>query len=362
MAGSHKRKNDTAGLGDWWADAKKFPNGLGPLVAGVNKLGMDFGIWVEPEMVNANSDLYRAHPDWVFHFPNRKRTEMRNQMILNLARTDVREYLYSKLHALLSDHNIAFVKWDMNRNISEPGWPDAPGDARELWVRYVGGLYELWGRLRDSHPQVIFQSCSGGGGRVDMGILQYADQVWVSDNTDAPSRLSIQEGFSYAYPASIMEAWVTDAGYGTVPLEFRLHVAMAGTLGIGGDLLKWDEEERALAAKWIAYYKQIRPVVQDGDLYRLHRLDGGYFNALQYMLPDRSEGVLFGFRIFSPQYLPYTTNTVLLPMLHLRGLDPAATYQIEGIDAVRSGAAWMDDGLRLSLPNFGSTVRRIRRV
>ncbi len=157
---------------------------------------MEFGLWVEPEMVNPNSDLYRAHPDWVIHFPRRIRTEARNQLILNLGRPDVQDYLIEVLDRLLSENRIDFVKWDMNRNVSEPGWPDAAGEAREVWVRYVQGLYRLFSTLRERHPHVVFQSCSGGGGRADLGMLRFADQIWVSDNTEPTARLSIQEGFS----------------------------------------------------------------------------------------------------------------------------------------------------------------------
>lgn len=138
------------------------------------------------------------------------------------------------LTTILSENNIQFIKWDMNRNVSEPGWSDAPGDARELWVRYVQGLYHVWGTLRERFPNVIWQSCSGGGGRADFGILHFADQIWISDNTEATARLSIQEGFSQFLPANTMEAWVTDWGRNVVPLEFRFHVSMCGSLGVGG--------------------------------------------------------------------------------------------------------------------------------
>jgi len=310
-------------------------------------------------MVNPNSELYRSHPDWVIHFPNRERTEMRNQLILNFARKDVQDYIIDLLDKLLRDHNIKFIKWDMNRNISEPGWTDAPGDPREIWVRYVQGLYHVWGTLRERHPDVIFQSCSSGGGRADMGILRYADQIWISDNTDAPSRLTIQEGFSYTYPVNTMEAWVTDAGRGKIPLEFRLHVSMCGTLGIGGHLIHWTPEERKLAAKWIGVYKEIRHIVQQGDLFRLVSPRDGAFSAVQYVTKDKREGVLFAFRTFIPQYLTHYDESIFLPTLYLHGLDPDAMYEVEGIAGVRSGAAWMYSGVRLSLPNFGSTVRRI---
>ena len=204
----HGRNDDHAGLGDWWPDEKKFPQGLTPLIRRVNDLGMDFGLWIEPEMVNPNSDLYRTHPDWVIHFPNRARTEGRNQLILNLARTDVQDYLFDLLDKLLADHNIAFIKWDMNRNVSEPGWPDAPpGRDREIWVRHTRGVYDILCQLRQKHPNVIFESCSGGGGRVDLGVMRYVDQFWMSDNTDACDDLLIQEGFTQAYAPLTRMMW-----------------------------------------------------------------------------------------------------------------------------------------------------------
>ena len=205
------RDDDRAGLGDWVVNRRKFPEGLAPLIDRVRSLGMQFGIWVEPEMVNPDSDLYRAHPDWIYHFPTRPRTEARNQLIVNLGRDDVQDHLFDALDGLLSENDISFVKRDMNRPFSEPGWPEAPGGRdREVWVRHVRGLYELLGRLRERRPQVDFESCSGGGGRADLGILRPAEQVWTSDNTDPHDRLFIQEGFSMAYPARAMACWVAD--------------------------------------------------------------------------------------------------------------------------------------------------------
>ncbi len=351
----HGRKDDRAGLGDWWADEKKFPDGLSPLIQKVNDLGMEFGLWIEPEMVNPDSDLYRAHPDWVIHFPNRPRSEGRNQLILNLARSDVQQYLFSVLDNLLTQNNIRFIKWDMNRNVSEPGWQEAPGDPRELWVRYVEGLYLLWGKLRQKHPDVVWQSCSGGGGRVDLGILRFADQIWVSDNTDATTRLSIQEGFSQVFPACTMEAWVTDAGKHILPLEFRFHVSMCGALGIGAHLAKWNALERVEAAKFISMYKNIRHIVQFGDQYRLIPVSAGNFSAIQYLSKDQREGLLFAFRT----YIPEPTS---LPRVRLQGLEPNALYQIEGDARARSGTAWVEDGLHIDLGNFQSTMRYFRQV
>ena len=351
----HGRNNDRAGLGDWWPDVQKFPAGLNSLIQKVNGLGMKFGLWVEPEMVNPDSDLYRAHPDWVLHFPTRGRTLARNQLMLNLARSDVQDHLIGLLDRLLGEHNIAFIKWDMNRNASEPGWPDAPRDAREVWLRYVQGLYRVWGELQKRHPQVIFQSCSGGGGRADLGILRFADQIWPSDNTGAAARLNIQQGFSQVFPANVMEAWLTDADRGRLPLSFRFHVSMCGALGVGGNLTAWSAEERLEAAHWIAVYKTIRSIVQLGDQYRLRLPQDGVFSAVQYMDKEQRKGVLFAFRT----HLPEPAD---LPPLYLRGLDPQAFYRVEGCNGTRSGRAWMNHGLKLDLKDFQSALRQIERV
>jgi alpha-galactosidase len=349
----HRRDTDNAGLGDWWPDGRKFPRGLGPLIEGVKALGMRFGLWVEPEMVNPDSDLYRAHPEWVIHFPGRERTLLRDQMILNLGREDVQDYLLTTLDRLLGEHEISFIKWDMNRNVSEPGWPDAPGDQREIWVRYVQGLYRVWGELGARHPSVTWQSCSGGGGRADLAVLRLADQVWASDNTDAAARLAIQEGFSLAFPAATMEAWVTDTNAARLPLEFRFHVAMCGVLGVGGNLTRWSAAEREEAARLVALYKEVREVVQRGDHYRLRSPQQHAYSALQYVSKDRDEAVLFAFRTHLPP--PVTT-----PRLRLRGLDPSRLYEVEGLPGARSGAAWMYDGLSIDLDDFSSAVRRVR--
>ncbi len=351
----HGRDNDTAGLGDWWPDERKFPNGLAPLIERVNALGMEFGLWIEPEMVNPNSELYRAHPDWVIHFPGRPRTTGRNQLILNFARADVQDHIIDRIDRLLAQQNIAFIKWDMNRNVSEPGWPSAPGDPREIWVRYVQGLYRVWGTLYERHPHVIWQSCSGGGGRADLGILHLADQIWVSDNTEPTARLAIQEGFSQIFPANTMEAWVTDMGAAEIPLEFRFHVSMCGSLGVGGHLVRWGAARREEAARWIALYKEIRHVVQFGDLYRLRSPQAQPFSAVQYVSKDHSEAVLFAFRTHLPP-------PAQLPPLYLRGLDPNDHYEVEGVAGARSGSAWMHAGLHVELLDFQSTVRRIKRV
>jgi alpha-galactosidase len=348
-----KRNNDRAGLGDWVVNPQKFPQGLKGLIDHVNGLGMDFGLWVEPEMVNADSDLYRAHPDWVINFPGRPRSELRNQMILNLARSDVKEYVFGFLDKLASENNIRYFKWDMNRSFSEPGWPEeGPGAERKLWVEYVRNLYDIIDRLRAKHPKLEIESCSGGGGRIDLGILRRVDEVWTSDNTEAFDRLKIQEGFSQAYAAKIMSAWVTDVpnmNRRSAPLAYRFLVAMQGALGIGANLNQWTAEETAAATKMVALYKRIRPTIQTGDLYRLFSPRAGDLTANQYVAADGKQSVLFAFR-HSQQY-----NTAV-PAIPLRGLDPKALYRVESIDGKLvdrqpelSGAYLMSAGLNLNL-------------
>jgi alpha-galactosidase len=347
------RNNDRAGLGDWTVNPQKFPNGLKPLIDHVNGLGMDFGLWVEPEMVNANSDLYRAHPDWVIHFKDRPRSELRNQMVLNLARPDVREHIFGVLDKLASEYNIRYFKWDMNRSVSEPGWPEAgPVEQRKLWVDYVRNLYDIIDRLRAKHPKLEIESCSGGGGRIDLGILQRVDEVWPSDNTEAFDRLRIQEGFSMAYSPKIMSSWVTDVpnmNGRAVSLPFRFLVMMQGALGVGANLNKWTDADNATATKMIALYKRIRPTVQTGDLYRLASPRTNDVTVNQYVAGDGKQAVVFAFR-HSQQY------NLAAPAIRVRGLEEKAMYRVESVDGKLverqpqfSGAYLMRVGLNVNL-------------
>src|ERR1051326_3185811 len=269
-----ERHHDRAALGDWTVNATKFPKGLRQLIDEVHGLGMQFGIWVEPEMVNPDSDLYRAHPDWAYHVEGREPTFGRNQLVLNFARDDVREHITEQLRRLLSDHgSTEFGKWDHNRAWTEVGWPEQPERQREVWVRHVRGLYSVLETLRREFPHVLWESCASGGGRADLGMLRWTDQVWTSDNTDAADRLNIQYGYSRAHTPRVMVNWVTDVPNQQTgrmaPLAFRFHVAMQGVLGIGGDIARWSEAELEEARRLIAQYKDIRPLVQFGRQYWL---------------------------------------------------------------------------------------------
>ena len=313
------RRSDNAGLGDWTVSPDVFPDGLGPLIAEVKRLGMKFGLWVEPEMVNPDSDLYRAHPDWVLHFPGRPRTQVRQQLLLDFGRPEVVEFIFNSLNSLLEEYEIDFFKWDMNRYATEPG--SAVG--KSIWRRHVEAVYGIMDRLRAAHPQLSIQSCSGGGGRIDLGILGRTDQVWTSDNTDAHDRVTIQDGFSLAYPPRAMESWVThDKNHQTgrlSSLDLRFDVAMRGALGIGTVLSALPEEELVAYRRKIAFYKKIRPIVQGGQLHRLVAEDG--ISIWQTVSPDGSQAV------YSAVVTGQLQGIFRAPT-RLRGLVPEAIYAL----------------------------------
>jgi alpha-galactosidase len=349
-----QRKDDHAGLGDWYVNKEKFPNGLKPLIDKVHSLGMDFGLWVEPEMVNPDSDLYRQHPDWVLNFPGRPRSEERNQLVLNLARSDVRDYVLGFLDKLLIENDIAFLKWDYNRNWSEPGWDQLPpAEQKQVYVEFTRSLYQILAELKKRHPKVEIESCSGGGGRVDLGILQYADEVWPSDNTDPFDRLTQQDGFTYAYTPQVMMAWVTDSphwlNHRTTSLSYRMLSSMQGSLGIGANINNWTPDETALAKRLIAAYHQVQPTIVEGDLYRLiSPRNGSEFSSTQTVNREKSQSVVFVF-------IHSTQEGRTFPRLKLKGLDPAAQYTLAPIEgkastgtpATASGAWWMNHGLEM---------------
>jgi alpha-galactosidase len=351
-----QRKNDHAGLGDWYVNPQKFPNGLKPLIDKIHALHMDFGLWVEPEMINPDSDLYRKHPDWVLNFPGRPRSESRNQLVLNLARPDVRNYIEGFLDKLLTENDIAFLKWDYNRNWSEPGWDQIPVDEQKrVYVAFIRNLYSILTDLRKKHPNVEIESCSGGGGRVDLGILRYTDEVWPSDNTDPFDRLSMQDGFSYAYPPQVMMAWVTDSPHWlngrATTLTYRMLSSMQGSLGIGANLNHWSTEDFATAKRLIAAYHSVQPTIVSGDLYRLiSPRNASEQSATETVSRDRQQAVVFAFSHSTQEGRGF-------PLLQLQGLDPDAQYTLTfiegkaraGTPTTASGAWWMNHGLELDL-------------
>lgn len=347
-----QRKDDWAGLGDWYVNKEKFPNGLGELVDGVNALGMDFGLWFEPEMVQKDSDLFRAHPDWTYHYPTREASELRHQLVLNLTMPEVQEYVFNCMDSMLEEYNIRYIKWDMNRPFSEIGCANLK-NQQEIWYRHTMAVYDIADRLKEKYPYLQIEACSSGGGRAEYGALSHFDMVWTSDNTDAVDRLDIQRGYSLLYPIKCMRAWVTDSNAGARPvsLDFRFNVSMQGSLSIGANLLKYNDDDIKKSKEYIALYKEIRDIVQFGDFYRIANFDDDGFYATQYVNDDKSESVLFicsnANNFFNTQFKSY----------RLKGLDENKTYIID--EEEYSGATLMnvDTEIRLGTPLDSKIVR-----
>lgn len=335
------RNNDRAGLGDWLVNPAKFPGGLNELIGNVNALGMDFGLWVEPEMVNPDSDLYRAHPDWTYHFPHRHADELRHQLVLNMTRSDVQAYILDCLDRLLTDHNIRYIKWDMNRPFSQVGAENL-ADPKMYSYLHTMAVYRIVDELKRRHPAVQFESCASGGGRCDLGAISHFDQVWTSDNTDGIDRMTIQKGYSMLHPIKTMRAWVTDIAGINKPcsLDFRFHIAMQGALGLGGNLEKYSPEELEICRRNVALYKEIRPLVQFGDLYRILDADRDEVLCNQYVSRDKMQAVLFlsarGTRFFKKKM-----------NLRFAGLAPdrAYAFTLDGVAYKKGGAFLMKVGL-----------------
>jgi alpha-galactosidase len=350
-----KRNSDRAGLGDWWANPEKFPNGLNELITAVNGLGMQFGIWIEPEMVNPDSDMYRAHPDWVYRYPTREVMTRRNQYMLDMTNPEVIAYLTGLFDKLLSENNIAYVKWDYNRAMGECASSHNPPGSKEIWVRNVQGFYQLAETLRANHPNVEFEACAGGGGRVDFGCLTRFDEYWPSDNTDGIDRLFIQEGYSLLYPVKCMRAWVTHEG--NLPIAFRADSSMCGAMGIGLDLTKSTLEELEQLKEKITQYKRIRDTVQFGDVYRLQSLRlHDPIQAVQYEKGGRA--VLFAFLVHTAFYRSQYN-------VRLKGLaaEELYKYRLSGSEHVKSGAYLMSRGLDLPLRrNFDSLIVELEKL
>ena len=338
-----KRNTDNCSLGDWFADLNKLPAGIGSLSEKITALGMKFGLWFEPEMVSPDSDLYRAHPDWCIHVKDRPRTEGRQQLILDFSRACVREYIVDVMGKIFSSSKISYVKWDMNRHMTEIGSAGLPaGRQRETAHRYMLGLYEVLETLTSKYPDILFESCSGGGGRFDPGMMFYMPQVWTSDNSDAVSRLKIQYGTSLVYPISSMGAHVSAVpnhqNHRISSLEFRGHVAMSGNFGYELDVRKMPQEEKDLVVSQIKLYKEIRRTVLYGTQYRLKSPFEGNECAWNYVSDDKKDVVAF----YSYVLAEANRRT---GKLKLAGLDPAKNYKIKGTEEVYNGDYLMKVGL-----------------
>ncbi|ABY92392.1 alpha-galactosidase [Thermoanaerobacter sp. X514] len=337
-----KRNSDNSSLGDWFVNKEKIPSGLDGLAKGINSLGLKFGLWMEPEMVSPDSDLYREHPDWCIHVPNRSRSESRNQLVLDLSRKDVQDYIIKVVSDILESANISYVKWDMNRNMTEIGSALLPPERqRETAHRYILGLYRILEEITTRFPDVLFESCAGGGGRFDPGMLYYMPQTWTSDDTDAIERLKIQYGTSIVYPLISMGSHISAVPNHQVhritPLKIRAHVAMSANFGFELDLTKLSSEEKDEIKKYVEKYKEIRKLVQFGDFYRLLSPFEGNETAWLIVSEDKREFLLYYFRVLGGANEP-------IKRLRLKGINPDFNYVLEDDGSEYSGDELMYAG------------------
>lgn len=363
------RNDDTSSLGDWYPNKKKLPHGVKGICDKVRKLGLEFGIWVEPEMVNRNSDLYRAHPEWAMEIPGKKHSEGRNQMVLDLSNKDVQDYLIKAMSDVFSSADISYVKWDMNRNFTDIFSKAVPSDRQgEVSHRYMLGLYRVMRELTGKFPEILFEGCASGGNRFDLGILSFFPQIWASDDTDALCRAEIQTGYSYGYPMSTVTAHVSDCpNHQTLrrtPIETRFNVASFGVLGYECNLCDMSKEDIEAVRAQIAMYKQWREVMQFGRFYRgssmndsrscdedalgapgisaLEPLPG---NEISWTVvsEDKAKAVSMTMQILTH---PNAQWCVLKPL----GLDPEYKYHLEGRE------------LKFDLRDFGGLVNYVAPV
>ncbi len=326
-----RREDDSTSLGDWTVNEEKLPGGLKHLVERVNALGLKFGIWIEPEMVSPDSDLYRAHPDWAIQVPGREPTRSRNQYVLDLTRQEVRDYAYGCVASVLRSANIEYVKWDMNRQLTDLGSVSLPGRRMgEFSHRYVLGVYEMQERLLRDFPDLLLENCSGGGARFDAGMLYYSPQIWCSDDTDAIERLKIQEGTALAYPLSAMGAHVSacpnhEVGRVT-PFETRGYVALAGTFGYELDITGLSPEERDAIPGQVALYHRFAALIQQGDYYRIASCAENHeYDCYMVVSKDKKEALVTYVQVLAR---PNCRSR----MIRLKGLDPDAVYLVERVE------------------------------
>ena len=340
-----KRDDDCSGLGDWFVNEKKLCGGLGSLAEKIKKMGMKFGLWFEPEMVSEDSELYRTHPEWAMRIPSRKPIRSRYQLVLDMTNPEVREYLFNSISKILRSADISYVKWDMNRSICDLYTPCLSADDQgEISHRYVLGLYELLERLTSEFPDVLFEGCSGGGGRFDAGMLYYCPQIWCSDDTDAYERTKIQYGTSFFYPVSAVGSHVSavpnhQTGR-TTPIGTRAVTAMAGSFGYELDLNTLSDSEKQEVGEQITRFKKYGRLIHNGLYYRLSDPMNDKFAVWEFVSEDKKEvlvnGVIFRTEPNRTQYL-----------IKLRGLLPDADYRLDNSGGVYKGSALMNGGILL---------------
>ena len=338
------RDDDKSSLGDWFVDQKKFSNGISGFADRVHDQGMKFGLWFEPEMISVDSKLYEKHPDWMIATPGRQGTPARNQYVLDMTRQEVVDYLFEHMSAIIKQTKLDYIKWDMNRNITEMYGAKLPADQQlEFPHRYILGVYQLYARLTEAFPKVLFESCASGGGRFDLGMMYYAPQAWCSDDTDAVERIKIQDGTSYGYTQNMWGAHVSAVPNDQVgrltSLDTRAAVAYFGDFGYELDITKMAADELATIKKQVAFYKQYRHLFQFGKFYRLDNPDTNNDNVYgwQVVNEDRSEAILTRFQILNganPAYI----------RVYFAGLDPEVTYTVNDGQERFSGAELMNAG------------------
>lgn len=345
----YPRDNDTLGLGDWTVNPAKFPDGLAPFVQSVNNLTvlnvsspLQFGIWVEPEMVNPNSTLYQEHPEWAMHAGKHQRSLTRNQLVLNVGLPEVQDFIIGFMTRLLDSANIQYIKWDNNRAIHEMAHPSDD-------YKYILGLYRVLDNLTTRYPNVLWEGCASGGGRFDAGLLYYWPQHWTSDNTDASNRLTIQMGTSLVYPPSAMGCHVSAVPNGlthrNISIEYRGHVAMmCGSFGLELNPSELTPEEASAVPSIMAQARRVNPIVISGSFYRLAHPDSSNWPAVQFVSADGSQAVVFAFQqLYMIKPAP--------PPLRLAGLDPKARYSNDLDNATYSGATYMNGGMNINFAN-----------
>lgn len=321
------RSSDDMALGDWYVNEEKIKGGLKKLVDAVRSAGLKFGIWIEPEMISPDSDLYREHPDWAIAIPERTGTLMRNQYVLDFSRKEIVDEIYSRIKAVLSSADISYVKWDMNRPLSDIGSYALESDRQgELFHRYVLGVYDMMGRLLTDFPDLLLENCSGGGGRFDPGMLYFSPQIWCSDDTDAIERLSIQEGTALVYPLSAMGAHISDCPNHVtgrvVPFETRGYVALAGTFGYELDITRISQEDRDMIAGQVKMYHKYNELVRTGEYHRLTSYrENGLNDSWMVVSKDRSKALVTYIKVMARPF----KRCVLLK---LSGLDPKKNYRV----------------------------------
>jgi len=335
-----KRDDDTSSLGDWFVDKRKLPRGLRGLSDDIHGLGLKFGLWIEPEMVSPKSLLYKKHPGWCLHVPGRRRRMARSQLVLDMSRPEVRDYLFETIGKALEEARVDYVKWDMNRSLSEVGNEVlTPGKQGELYFRYLMGVYDLMDRLNRRFPKVLFEGCSGGGARFDLGILHYHPQIWASDNTDGLDRTFIQYATSFAYPPLVTGAHISSVPnhitHRSMSLKWRALVAMSGNFGVEADITKWRPSERKELADYIRLYKEIRPIVQFGDFYRLENPYQSNRASWMFVSPDQRKALVFVFQVKPPKKGEKAEG------FKLKGLKAGLTYELQNGGLKQSGEKWM---------------------